>query len=159
MKGGFLGILLLLFIYKITINVEMKSLSQHLKKHIKDSNKYKGFIIIKPGFENHTEEIINMIRGLKVNVKDICRKKLTYEEAKNLYIIHKDEDFYEGLCKYMSGGYSTALLLTSGSETLIEDIKGIKDIFRNKYGVSDMENVMHSSDSLDHAKKEIKVYF
>ncbi len=129
---------------------------QPLTEYITESLN-QGFVIIKPGFLEHEDEIREEMvkRGLFIN--STCRKHLTLDEAKTLYSLHKDKDFYDDLCEYMSSGESIAFI-TRGQHTTKNTIK-IKDMMRGKYGEGEMRNVMHSSDSLKNAVVETSVYF
>jgi nucleoside diphosphate kinase len=84
---------------------------------------------------------------------------LLYDEAKSLYLVHKDEDFYEDLCKYMSSDLSTALILYKKSDNIFKDFEKLKDKIREEYGESDMRNVIHSSDSYKSFTHESQIYF
>ena len=62
----------------------------------------------------------------------------------------------------MSSGNSTAIIFTKYEpmqNSVFKEVAEIKDEIRDKYGESDMRNVLHSSDSLEHMKEEMKVYF
>ena len=88
----------------------MKSLSSFLSEAVTDEWSDKIFTIIKPGFLNHSQDIITMFdrAGWKLDKSTI--KTLTIGEAKELYKVHKDKDFYEDLCNYMSSGPSRAII-------------------------------------------------
>lgn len=117
------------------------------------------FIIIKPGFLNISDKIIEKFIQNGYIVKQSKSKKLLLSEAKELYSIHKDEDFYEPLCNYMSSDITTAFILSSHSNNIFEKTSKIKDELREEYGESDMRNVIHSSDSKEHMIDEMKIYF
>ena len=80
-------------------------------------------------------------------------------EAKELYKVHAQEDFYEDLCKYMSSGLSTAMILYKKSDNVFKDFEKLKDKIREEYGESDMRNVIHSSDSYKNFTHESQIYF
>lgn len=120
------------------------------------------FTIVKPGFEKLTPTIIKKFNDNGWNVAKIKTKQLLLSEAKSLYDIHKKEKWYEPLCKYMSSGPTTAIIFTKPgimSKKVFEETGKIKDEIRKEYGESDMRNVMHSSDSLQHMKHEMSIYF
>lgn len=120
------------------------------------------FTIVKPGFEKLTPTIIKLFNKEGWNVAKIKTKVLLLSEAKSLYDIHKKEKWYEPLCKYMSSGPTTAIIFTKNepmSKKVFDEVGKIKDEIRKKYGESDMRNVMHSSDSLQHMKHEMSIYF
>lgn len=119
------------------------------------------FIIIKPGFLNLSGKIIKKFEDSGYEIKQSKTKKLLLSEAKELYSIHKKEDFYDSLCKYMSSDLSTAFILKSIKPkiNIFKSVSKIKDEIRKEYGESDMRNVLHSSDSKEYMLDEMKIYF
>ena len=131
-----------------------------LYEYITESLNDKIFVIIKPGFLNLSDEILEKFTSNGYELYQMKTKKLLLSEAKELYSIHKEEDFYDDLCKYMSSDLSTAIIFkNSNSKNIFEDTKKIKDSIREQYGESDMRNVIHSSDSLSHMINEQSIYF
>lgn len=114
------------------------------------------FIIIKPGFLKYSTRILDELLAKGFVVRNRSIQKLTLETAKEIYIPHKDESFYDDLCQYMSSDYSmgVTLLNTKGL-----DLVAIKDEIRKRYGVDEMRNAIHSSDSVENMKRESKLYF
>lgn len=117
------------------------------------------FILIKPGFENLLEEMCQIFKEEGYEIIKTRTKKLMMEEAKELYKVHSQEDFYEDLCNYMSSGLSTAMILYKKSDNIFKEFKKLKDKIREKYEESDMRNVIHSSDSYKNFTHESQVYF
>ena len=131
-----------------------------LYEYITESLNDKIFVIIKPGFLNLSDKILEKFTSNGYELYQMKTKKLLLSEAKELYSIHKEEDFYEDLCKYMSSDLSTAIIFkNSNSKNIFEDTKKIKDSIREQCGESDMRNVIHSSDSLSHMINEQSIYF
>lgn len=116
-----------------------------------------GFVILKPEFLNYDQEWKNMIKDKGWNFVHSEKVTLTPEEAQNLYEPHKDKDFYNDLCDYMCSGECICCTCKKDCENPIEDMNKIKDIVRNKWGINDMKNVMHSSDSLENVKRESNI--
>lgn len=114
------------------------------------------FVIIKPGFLKYSTRILDELLAKGFVVRNRSIQKLTLETARKIYIPHKDEPFYDDLCQYMSSDYSmgATLLNTKGL-----DLIAIKDEIRKRYGVDDMRNAIHSSDSIENMKRESKLYF
>lgn len=123
------------------------------------------FTIIKPGFLHLSGEIIKMFEENGWWVFKTVTKTLTEKQAKDLYKIHKKEDWYLPLVKYMSSGESLAIMFRktyqkrSETKDIYKEVGELKDEIREKWGESDMRNVMHSSDSLKHMEEEKSVYF
>ncbi len=139
----------------------MESLTTHLTESL--HNPAEIFIIIKPGFFQYTQDILNRFAEGGWKILKQRSKKLLLQEAKQLYKIHKKEDFYKDLCKYMSSDITTAFILRNDklkqSPDTFKETTKIKDEIRDKYGESDMRNVIHSSDSLEHMNQEKSIYF
>lgn len=130
----------------------MKQLATFLAEAI---NK-KEFLIIKPEFLQYRNEILDILKENKIIPIRELRKTLSLSEAKNLYKPHSKKDFYKDLCEYMSSGDSIGFVLCNyGNADLIK----IKDKIRDKYGVDDMRNAVHSSDSDLNVARESKIYF
>lgn len=137
----------------------MESLKEYLTFK---SGAQKVFIIIKPGFLQYTENIMETLKDAGWVVDRTIVKKLLSQESKKLYEVHKKESFYEDLCNYMSSDISRACILKKIGSKLddpFETIAKIKDNIRTEYGESDMRNVMHSSDSYESMVHEASVYF
>ena len=130
----------------------MKSLAEF----ITESQNKREFMIIKPEFLQYRNEILEFLKQHNIIPIQELRKTLTLEEAKKLYKPHSKEDFYENLCKYMSSGDSIGFILCNyGNANLLE----LKDEIRDKYGVDEMRNTIHSSDSGLNVHRESKIYF
>ena len=120
------------------------------------------FAVVKPGFENRCKDIIEMFEKKGWKLTRTRTKQLTFREAKQLYYVHRKEDFYNDLCEYMSSDISVGLIFEKPgqiSKSMFEEVNKIKDVVRNKWGKSDMKNVLHSSDSLSAMENEAQIYF
>jgi len=122
-----------------------------------------AFIVIKPGFEKLSEEILKMFEDNGFVIKQTRPKQLLEKEAKRLYEVHKKEDFFDALVNYMSSGISIGVILSPSkrlkNKVLFNKIGKLKDEIRKKWSESDMRNVIHSSDNLENMKEESSVYF
>lgn len=136
----------------------MKDLKEFLLESINPNKKI--FVVIKPGFLDKAQEILDMYKDEGWSLKFSTIKQLLPSEAKELYKVHKKQDFYKDLCDYMSSSITRALIFTK--ETNNDEFKEatrIKDEIREKWGESDMRNVVHSSDSLENMEHEAGIYF
>jgi nucleoside diphosphate kinase len=113
-------------------------------------------MIIKPEFLQYRNEILEFLKQHNIIPIQELRKTLTLSEAKKLYKPHSKEDFYENLCKYMSSGDSIGFILCNFGK---DDLLKLKDVIRDKYGVDEMRNAIHSSDSVSNVHRESKIYF
>ena len=131
----------------------MKGLTEYINENLQNKRE---FLIIKPEFLQYRNEIIEFLKQHNIIPIQELRKTLTLSEAKKLYKPHSKEDFYENLCKYMSSGDSIGFVLCNfGNNDLLE----LKDEIRDKYGVDEMHNAIHSSDSSLNVYRESKIYF
>lgn len=127
-----------------------------LVEFITESQNKREFMIIKPEFLQYRNEIIEFLKQHNIIPIQELRKTLTLSEAKKLYKPHSKEDFYDDLCKYMSSGDSIGFILCNfGNNDLLE----LKDEIRDKYGIDEMHNAIHSSDSGLNVHRESKIYF
>lgn len=121
------------------------------------------FVVVKPGFSGVSKNIIDQFSEEGFSLYKVRTKMLSLREAKRLYYVHKDEPFYGDLCKYMSSDYSIGILFEYPSQwkedKVFNKVGKIKDEIREKYGESDMRNVMHSSDNAQDMRFECSLYF
>lgn len=125
--------------------------------------------ILKPDAteRNLTGAINAMIEksGLKIIAQR--RQKLSLDQAKEFYAVHKDRFFFEDLCGYMSQGPVVVQVLEGvNAIDAYRQLMGATDpekseegTIRKAYGVSIDFNSVHGSDSLDNAQREIEFFF
>ncbi|WP_225639477.1 nucleoside-diphosphate kinase [Candidatus Profftia sp. (ex Adelges kitamiensis)] len=103
--------------------------------------------------------------GLKIIAVKMIHLKC--EEAKGFYIEHKDRLFFENLIKSITSGPSIIQIL-QGKDAIRRnrEIMGatnpsdaLAGTIRSDYADSLIENVVHGSDSLHSAKREIAYFF
>ena len=124
-----------------------------------NENQLNGFVILKPGFLDHEEEFIKLLNNNGWDIIQKVKRKLSEDEAKELYKMHKDKDFYNDLCKYMSSDDCLCCLCHKNCKDPIKDMDSLKDKVRKTWGKDEMKNGMHSSDSLDNVNRESKLIF
>ena len=129
---------------------------KNLTEFITEQENKKEFMIIKPEFLHLKNQILDYLKDFGIIPIREMRKTLTLSEAKKLYKPHAKEDFYEDLCKYMASGDSIGFVLCNYKGA---DLLKLKDNIRNKYGVDEMRNAIHSSDSGLNVYRESKIYF
>lgn len=133
---------------------KMKSLKDFIKESVNEIN---GFAILKPGFLEHEDEFIKMLNNNGWSIIQKKKIKLTLDQAKDLYSPHKDKEFYNDLCKYMSSDECLVVICSKDVKDPIADMKKIKNKVRDAWGESEMKNAMHSSDSLENVVRESKI--
>lgn len=104
--------------------------------------------------------------GLEI-VKTKLMPSMKKETAEQFYQEHKDRSFFKELISFMTSGPTIALYL-KGDEAIqkVRDINGatnpkeaLPGTIRQKYGKGGPENVVHSSDSNESAKRELLIMF
>ena len=120
------------------------------------------FTIIKPGFLDKSQGIIELFAKSGWSVMMTSTKRLLPVQARELYKVHKDKDFYQDLCEYMSSGQSMAIIFERPGRTndsTFKEVQDIKDVVRKRWGIDDCKNVLHSSDSFSAMEHEMRIYF
>ena len=137
----------------------MKSFRQTYSIKEEVSNQINGFVILKPEFLDHEEDFLTLLKNNGWDIIQKSKRTLSNDEAKELYKMHKDKDFYNDLCKYMSSGDCLCCLCHKDCKDPIKDMDTLKDKVRKSWGKDDMKNGMHSSDSLENVNRESKLIF
>lgn len=138
----------------------MKDIKSYLNSNISDPmRKNHVLVVVKPGFGHLVGRFCETFKKYGYTIVKTKVKRLTPDEAKNLYKIHKKEDFYDSLWKYMSSDITTAFILKKKSDNIFKEFEKLKDEIRKEYGESDMRNVLHSSDSYKNFTHEAGIYF
>lgn len=128
------------------------------------------FSIIKPDAmaKGHQTAILRRIINAGFNLLAMQNSRLTEEQAREFYAIHKDKPFYEDLIKFMTSGNVCLLALQTPGEAVETFRKLIGDTdpkesaigtIRNLYGTDVAHNAIHGADSPENAKKEILFFF
>ena len=103
--------------------------------------------------------------GLKIVAARLLR--LSLEEARAFYAVHKDRPFYRSLTEYMSSGPILVSVL-EGEQAIQKnrDLMGATDpakaapgTIRNTWGSDVEKNAVHGSDGLETAAWEIAFFF
>ena len=131
----------------------MKDLYTYLNEAMTDIS---IFAIIKPGFDNVASDIISYIKSEGYLITNMLEKRLDQGQAEMLYDVHKDEDFFEDLCKYMASNKCIGLMIAN---PLHKDFDKTKEEIRNKWGIDEMKNALHSSDSKERVEYESRIFF
>ncbi len=128
----------------------------------------KTLMIIKPDAtaKRAIGDIISMVED-KFEIAGIIMKKLTVEEAREFYAVHKGKPFYDSLVEFMTSGPVVGLLL-QGEDAIkrLREVVGATDpskarpgTIRAKFGTDIQRNAVHASDSPESAAYEIPFFF
>ena len=125
--------------------------------------------IIKPDAtkRNITGKINNIIENNNLKIIAQKRIKLTEEQTKNFYSIHKDKSFFQDLINYMiSAPVVVQVLEGENAVSKYREVMGSTNpseaangTIRKQVAVSIQENSVHGSDSNENAKNEIDFFF
>ena len=125
--------------------------------------------IIKPDAveRNLVEDIKNIFKKNKLEIKDSKKLHISKDEASEFYRVHQSKPFYDDLCTYLSSGPIFVMILEGENAVLknrelmgaTDPKKADENTIRKLYGISIDKNSVHGSDSFENAKKEIKFFF
>ena len=129
----------------------------------------KTFAIIKPDAikNGYTGKIYARIIDAGFNILSAKLLKMTKEQAKGFYAVHKERPFYGELTQFMSSGACMVLVLekenavnawreTIGATNPEEAADGT---IRKDFANNVQDNAVHGSDSDENAEKEIAFFF
>ncbi len=125
--------------------------------------------IIKPDAvkKNVIGKIISIIEENGIKIKAMKMVKLTEEQAKGFYYVHKDKPFFNDLIKFMTSG-PVVLMLLEGENVIekwrklmgaTDPAKANEGTIRKLYGTDIEKNAVHGSDAVETAEYETKYFF
>lgn len=127
------------------------------------------FIIIKPDAvkNKHAGNIIARIEKEGFQILGLRFTRLSPEQTREFYAVHKERPFYDSLCNFMtSGPVVVAALAATGAVQKWRDLIGTTDpteaaagTIRKLYAESKEANAVHGSDSDENAAAEIAFFF
>ena len=127
------------------------------------------YSMIKPdGVRNkHIGEIINRFERAGLTIERMELGMVSAEEAKANYAEHEGKPFYEGLIKYITSGPVVKMIISGeGAVAKCRSLMGATNpanaapgTIRGDFGLVMDENVIHGSDSVASAEREIGVFF
>ena len=129
----------------------------------------KTYTMIKPdGVRNgHIGEIVNRFERVGLTVERMELGMVTEELAKANYAEHEGKPFYDGLIAYITSG-PVVKMVVSGENAVatVRKLMGATNpadaapgTIRGDFGLTMDENVIHGSDSVACAEREIGVFF
>ena len=129
----------------------------------------KTYSMIKPdGVRNgHIGEIVNRFERAGLTIERMELGMVTPEQAKQNYAEHEGKPFYEGLISYITSG-PVVKMVVSGENAVatVRKLMGVTNpadaapgTIRGDFGLTMDENVIHGSDSVASAEREIGVFF
>lgn len=112
-------------------------------------------------------EIIKRIEDKGLELEDIKIIQLSKEQAEQHYSIHKNQEFFNDLIKYITSD-PVVIIVVKGRNAVqavrqligaTDPIKALPGSIRGDFGFSIQENIVHGSDSKENAENEIKFFF
>jgi len=129
----------------------------------------RSLVLIKPGAMDTGlgGAIINRLEKLELKVVALKMLRMDRALAERHYAIHKDKPFFESLVKYITSAPVIAIVFEGeGAVGVIRKAMGATDparaepgTIRADFGLNIERNVVHGSDSVETAEKEIKLFF
>lgn len=126
-------------------------------------------VIIKPdGVERKLiGEILSVYEKKCLNIIRLRMVKASRELAEKHYEEHKGREYFENLINYITEDSLCAIVLEgSNAIELVRRINGDKDplkadmgSIRGKFACEKTRNLVHASDSVENAEREIKIWF
>lgn len=127
------------------------------------------FSILKPDciIKNYIGLVLNKIIEKKFKIKALKMVKFSKEKAKLFYNIHIGKLFFSSLISFMSSGPIIVMVLEKYNA--VNDFRELigstnpneakKNTIRNLYAESIEKNIIHGSDTIENAIREIKLNF
>jgi len=97
----------------------------------------------------------------------VKKLRLSPEQARVFYAVHRERPFFEGLVRFMTEGPVVAAALERENAVVhlrntmgaTDSKKAEKGTLRNLYGTDIERNAIHGSDSAENAAKEVAFFF
>lgn len=112
-------------------------------------------------------KIVQRIEEEGFSIVEMRLARLTKDEARGFYAVHKEKGFYDSLCEFMSSG--PVVLMVLEAENAIKrwrEVMGATDpaqakpgTIRHAHGFSIERNATHGSDARETAEWEIAYFF
>jgi nucleoside-diphosphate kinase len=129
----------------------------------------KTYTMIKPdGVRNgHIGQIVARFENVGLTVERMELAQVSPEQAKANYAEHEGKPFYDGLIEYVTSG-PVVKMVVSGENAVatVRKLMGATNpadaapgTIRGDFGLTMDENVIHGSDSVESAQREIGVFF
>ena len=127
------------------------------------------YSMIKPdGVENgHIGEIVNRFERAGLKVERLELANVTEEQARQNYKEHEGKSFYDTLISYILSGPVVKMVISG--ENAVKKVRGLMGAtnpleanpgsIRGDFGLEIDRNVIHGSDSVESAEREIGVFF
>ncbi len=129
----------------------------------------KTLVILKPDAVRRKliGEIVSRIEEKGLSIVEMKMSLLPESLVREHYREHEGKSFYEPLVAFMTSGKAVPLIvegesavhamrILAGATNAIEALPGT---IRGDFGLSNRENLIHASDSIESARREIALFF
>lgn len=112
-------------------------------------------------------EIISIYEKKGLNITDMKLVRPSIEVAIEHYAEHEGRPYFENLIKYITRGRVCAMIIEGDNAVaMVRKINGATNpldadmgTIRGRFALSKTENIVHSSDSVESAEREINIWF
>ena len=129
----------------------------------------KTYSMLKPDAvrNRHVGEIVNRIERAGLTIERMELAEVTPEQAAANYAEHEGKPFYNGLIEYITSGPVVKMVVSGeGAVAKMRTLMGATNpadaapgTIRGDFGLVMDENVIHGSDSVASAEREIGIFF
>lgn len=129
----------------------------------------KTFVMVKPDsvVRGLVGEVISRIEGKGLKLIGARMIHMTEEQANRLYSVHKEKPFFGDLVSFIRSAPVVVLAVEGESAVaVVRRLIGATDskeatpgTIRGDFSCSKSMNVIHASDSLDNAQRELAIFF
>lgn len=127
----------------------------------------KSLVLIKPDAveRNLIGSILSIYENAGLKIVNIKMEQVSEEKAIEHYKEHEGRDYFEPLIEYIRRSPLVALILEGENAIAkIRELNGsttnpAEGTIRAKFAISNRENSVHASDSVESAKREMAIWF
>lgn len=129
----------------------------------------KTLLVIKPDAVERKliGDIIQRVERKGLEIKALKMERIALEKAEKHYEVHKEKEFYNDLINFITSG--PVVLMVIEGENCIQIVRqmagstspldAIPGSIRGDYSVDLLKNIVHTSDSVESSRREIKNFF
>ncbi len=127
----------------------------------------KSLVLIKPDAveRNLIGSILSIYENAGLKIVNIKMEQVSEEKAIEHYKEHEGRDYFEPLIEYIRRSPLVALILEGENAIAkIRELNGsttnpAEGTIRHRFAISNRENSVHASDSVESAKREMAIWF
>lgn len=125
--------------------------------------------IIKPDAvaQGRIGRILARVEAAGFTIREMSLVRLTLDEVRRFYTVHRERSFFQDLCDFMSSGPCVPCLLEGGADAVprLRDLLGATDsreaapgTLRHEFGTDKQSNAVHGSDAPETAREEMAFF-